>query len=104
MAKANVPKTELRLDPRELRSEIIDISRTVIQHALALAHVADAVLETTGDLIADSDAELLAARATRLHGSALHGSALLAALASLSGRLHAAAWLRGVLDEAADER
>jgi hypothetical protein len=29
---------------------------------------------------------------------------LLAALASLSGRLHAAAWLRGVLDEAADER
>jgi len=93
MAKANVAKTELHLDPAELGSEIADITRSAYDHALVLSHVADSALDAFDDVFRDSVADDLDMRASRLEGVVLHGLTVLLALGALAGRLHAAAWL-----------
>ena len=94
MAKANVAKTELRLDPNELGAEIANITRAAYEHAVALEHVAESTLDAVTDVFRDSSADELAMRATRLHGAVLHGLAVLLALGTIAGRLQGAAWVR----------
>ena len=94
MAKANVAKTELHLDPNELGSEIANITRAAYEHALALSHVADSAIDACDDVFRDSAANELAMRATRLQGAVLHGLTVLLALGALAGRLQGAAWVR----------
>jgi hypothetical protein len=94
MAKANLAKPELHLDPAELGSEIADITKATYEHALALSHVADAAIDAFDGVLRCSAADELASRAARLQGAVLHGLNVLVMLAVLAGRLQGATWLR----------
>jgi hypothetical protein len=94
MAKANVAKTELPLDPSELGSEIASITRAAYEHAIALKHVAESTLDAVTEVFRDSNADKLAMRATRLQGTVFHGIIVLLALGTIAGRLNGAAWVR----------